>query len=154
MQLSYFVFDHEQQLRRVTREAMERFWDRRCGPEELGCDLEDELRLISVLSDRHLQPVVCYFVRLKVRNGRITSESKVEAFEAMSQQQRRRYDHPSARRQFAGWPPDWQRQLAVALDVPARQINKLGLGGPLLMSELWGVPLEKVIAYFEEACEE
>ena len=154
MQLWYFVFDRDQQLRRVSREAMEALWERRCTAGDLGCEVEGELRLISVLVDHDLMPIVCYFVRLALDQGRITSESKIEAFEAMSNQQRRRYDHPSAHRQFAGWPPDWQRQLAVALDVPAKQLNKLGLGGPLLMSELWGVPLEKVIAYFEEAYEE
>lgn len=154
MQLAYFVFDSNQQLQRISREAMEQLWEGRRSAEELGCELDDELRLISALLDHRLLPVVCYFVRLQVQDGRITRDSKIEAFEAMSNQQRRRYDHPSAHRQFAGWPPDWQRQLAVALDVPASQLNKLGLGGPLLMSELWGVPLEKVIAYFEEAYEE
>jgi hypothetical protein len=41
--------------------------------------------------------------------------------------------------------------LAVALDVPALQLRRIGIGGPLLMSELWGVPVETVITYFEEA---
>lgn len=154
MQLSYFVFDREQQLQRVSREMMEKLWDGRCTAEDLDCALDEELRLISVLLDHRLLPVVCYFVRLDLHEGRITTESKIQAFEAMSNQQRRKYDHPSAHRQFAGWPPDWQYQLAVVLDVPAGQLNKLGLGGPLLMSELWGVPLAKVIAYFEEAYEE
>jgi hypothetical protein len=72
----------------------------------------------------------------------------------MSTRKRRRYDTPEAQQQFHGWPADWQRQLAVAVDVPAAELKKIGLGGPLLMSDLWGIPLDEVVHYFEEANDE
>ena len=30
-------------------------------------------------------------------------------------------------------------------------LTRIALGGPLLMSDLWGVPVEKVVEYFEAA---
>ena len=154
MQLSYFIVDAHHQLQRVPRQTVESLWQSACTVDEFGFAVGDELRLVSVLCDENLLPAVCYFVRLGLQDGRITNDSRIEAYEAMTARHRRRYDHPAARRQFVGWPADWQRQLAVALDVPARQLTRLGLGGPLLMSDLWGIPLEKVLAYFEEAYNE
>ena len=151
MHLSYFVTDSTRQLRRVPREALEAYWRKAGALDELGCAVDDELRLITVLSDDEFAPVVCYFARFDLEGGRITDDSRVAAYEAMTSRHRRRYDHPAAQAQFTGWPADWQRQLAVALDVPAAALTKLGLGGPLLMSDLWGIPLEKVLEYFEEA---
>ncbi|GAF81962.1 unnamed protein product [marine sediment metagenome] len=98
-------------------------------------------------------PVICFFAQLGLAEGAITESSKIEALKAMSERSEDRYEHPAAQRQLAGWPADWQRQLAVALDVPAAELKKIGLGGPLLMSELWGIPLETIIEYFDEAGE-
>jgi hypothetical protein len=154
MQVRYFVVDAGRQLRRASRDEIERLWDGSATAAELSCAVADEFRLITVLCDDELEPVICYFLRLELENGRISDSSKIEAFEAVATRKRRRYDSPAARRQFTGWPEDWQTQLAVALDVPAAKLQKLGLGGPLLLSELWGIPLEKVLRYFEEAHEE
>lgn len=153
MNVSYFVVNGESQLQRVACGLLEKLWKGNISADAIGCDLDDELRLITVLSDQDLQPVFCYFVRLDLKAGKITDESRIEAFEAMTARHRRRKGHPAARRQLEGWPTDWRPQMAVALDVPVVQLNKIGLGGPLLMSELWGLPLEKVIEYFEDAYE-
>lgn len=154
MQIQYFAVDADNQLRRETREAVEDLWSGRATAETLHCNVEESFRLVTVMCNDDLIPVVTYFARLDLHEGRITDESKIEAFEAMTTRHRRRYDNPSAQRQFRGWPADWQRQLAVALDIPVAQLKRIGIGGPLLMSEIWGVPLEKVITYFEEAADE
>ncbi len=154
MQLVYFVVDREQQLRPVPRAIMEGLWKGRRTATDLGCDIGEELRLISVVRDETFEPKMCFFVRLELENGLVRRESRLEAYEAMSKPSRRRYDSPAARRQFRGWPDDWQTQLAVALDVPARELRRVGLGGPLLMADLWGIPIEKVLEYFELADEE
>ncbi|HUG93470.1 MAG TPA: hypothetical protein VML55_21705 [Planctomycetaceae bacterium] len=151
MQLCYFVIDQHRTLHRVSREAVEGLWRNEHAAGVLDLPLGGELRLVTVLVDENLLPVVCYFARFRLRGGLITAESKHEAYDAMTARHQRRYDHPAAQRQFAGWPGDWQRQLAVALDVPAAQLRKLGLGGPLLMSDLWGIPIDRVVQYFEEA---
>lgn len=154
MELLYFVVDRDDQLRRATREAVEGLWQGRRPARDLDCDVGADLRLITALCDEDLLPVVIYFVRLELDAGAITDRSKLDAYEAMTTQKRRRYDSPAAQRQFIGWPADWPTQLAVALDVPAGELKKIGLGGPLVMSDLWGIPVEKVLAYFEEAAGE
>ena len=154
MNLNFYIVDQDGQLRRTPREAVEDCWHGRAEVDVLGYPVGDELRLVTVLCNDDLEPIVTYFVRLDVESGRITDESKLQAFEAMRTRHRRRYDNDTAQRQFRGWPPDWQRQLAVALDVLPARLKRIGLGGPLLMSEIWGVPLEKVISYFEEAAGE
>ncbi len=154
MHLSYYVVDENKQFCRASRDVIERLWERGATVDELDCILADELRLVTVVSDDELQPVLCYFVRLDLREGAITARAKIDAFEAMTQRSRSQYDHPKAQHQLKGWPPDWQKQLAVALDVPASELRKIGVGGPLLMSKLWGIPLEQVIEYFEEVDDE
>jgi hypothetical protein len=153
MELKYFIVDRDEQLQRALPEAIEAFWKGEQSADELPCDLDESFRLITVLADEELHPVICYFARLEVEDGKITNASKIAAFEAMSSRRRRRYDSPAAQQQFRGWPGDWQHQLAVALDVPAAALKKIGLGGPLLMSDLWGIPLDQVVNYFEEANE-
>ncbi|MBW3540859.1 MAG: hypothetical protein KY476_11360 [Planctomycetes bacterium] len=154
MDLAYFVFDADGVLHRVRPNRIEAVWKGRSPAEAVGVRLDDELRLISALRDERLMPVVCYFVRLELEDGYITDDSRCDAYEAMTARNRRRYDHPAARRQFEGWPADWPRQLAVALDVAVDKLRRLGLGGPLLMADLWGIPIAKVVQYFEEAAGE
>lgn len=153
MRLSYFVVDRSGQLRRGSRQLVEALWHGDCTVAEMGVPINQTLRLITVLSDDDLLPIVVYFIRLDIEDGAITEDSRVDAFEAMTTRNRRRYDHSAAQRQFLGWPANWQTQLAVALDVPANDLNKLGVGGPLLLADLWGVPLEKVLSYFEDAAD-
>ena len=154
MDISYFIVDSDTSLQRTASEVVEGLWKKQVRTDELDYDVSDDFRLISVLCDENLLPIICYFARLTIHDGIITDNSKIEAFEAMSDRKKNRNDSPAAHWQLAGWPRNWQHQLAVALDVPANQLTKIGLGGPLLMSELWGVPLETVIRYFEEAHEE
>lgn len=151
MRLYYFIVDDDGQLRRTGRRLVEALWQGQCLVSELNLQLSETLRLVTVLCDDDFTPMVTYFVRLDLADGQITDESRIAAFEAMTIRGRHRDDHASAQKQFAGWPSDWQRQLAIALDVTPDCINKLGVGGPLLLSDLWGVPLAKVLAYFEEA---
>lgn len=151
MELQYYVVDGEGQLRRVARETVEGFWKDESTADTFGFSLDDEFRLISVVVDENLQPVLCYFLRLDLELGLIATNSRREAFEALTARSRRKYDHPAAKRQFSGWPANWQTQLAVALDVPVSQLQKIGIGGPLVMSQLWGVSVDQIIEFIEDA---
>lgn len=155
MLLSYFVVDVDQQLRRVDREIVESIWRGSRSTLELDEDVGEELRLISVLcDDDELQPQMCFFVRAELSLGRVTEKSRFEAYEAMTVYQKRADDSYPDSPQFSGWPSDWQLQLAVALDVPAIQLRKVGVGGPLLMADLWGFSIDRILEYFDEASEE
>ena len=154
MLLNYFVVDTDHQLRRVERELVEEVWCGARSTDELGHDIGDQLRVVSVLSDdADLQPQICFFVRAEVRDGSVTDQSRIDAYEAMTVHQKRAEDTFPDSEQFEGWPDDWQRQLAIALDVPAIQLQRVGVGGPLLMSDLWGYPIDRILEYFEEASE-
>ncbi|MFG0333493.1 MAG: hypothetical protein ACF8TS_09040 [Maioricimonas sp. JB049] len=149
--LIHFVVDDEGTFHRVPPEAVEAVWDGEAAVSSLPVPLDDELRLAFVLCDADQQPAMTFFLRLKVTNDAIDRDSRMAALRALTEHQGRRYDSADARYQLEGWPTDWRTQLAVALDVPAREFRRLGIGGPLLMSELWGVPVEQIVAYFESA---
>ena len=154
MMLRYFVVDVDGELRRVPTAAAEAVWAGHADAGELDVILGSELKLISALIDENLDPVMAFFLRVDLDRGAITEESRIAALEAITAGHGRRLSDPAQRRQFEGWPPDWRRQLAVALDTPAAHFTRLGLGGPLVLSEMWGVPLETVMAYFEKAANE
>ena len=149
MQRIYFVADRKDQLRRVPTAAVEAIWDGREGIKALGCNPGETLRLISVLIDDELNPLVIFFMRLDLDDGEITPESRLEAYDAVTARGAK-FASPAAQKQFLGWPSDWPRQLAVALDTPLASLNRIAIGGPLLMADLWGVPVDKVVEYFEE----
>lgn len=151
MNLRYFVIDVDGQLRRVPTAAAEAVWAGQADAGELDVMLGSELKLVSALIDEDLNPVMIFFLRVDLDRGAITEESRLAALEAITAGQGRRLADQRQRRQFEGWPDDWRRQLAVALDTPAASFTKLGLGGPLVLSDLWGVSLDTVMAYFEKA---
>ena len=154
MTLRYFVVDVDGQLRRVPPEAAEAVWAGQEDAGELDVMLGSELKLVTALIDDGLDPVMTFFLRADLDRGAITEESRIAALEAVTAGHGRRLSDPLQRRQFEGWPDDWRRQLAVALDTPAKRFTKLGLGGPLVLSEMWGVPMGTVMGYFEKAASE
>ena len=151
MTLRYFVVDVDGQLRRVPSEAAEAVWAGHADAGDFDAMLGSELKLVTALIDDDLNPVMTFFLRVELDRGRITEESRIAALEAITAGHGRRLSDPAQRRQFEGWPDDWRRQLAVALDTPAKQFTKLGLGGPLVLSEMWGVPMGTVMGYFERS---
>jgi hypothetical protein len=47
-----------------------------------------------------------------------------------------------------GWPPDFFRQLAVAMDVPVAALAvPLGVGGPLLLATAMRLSLHQALRY-------
>ena len=155
MLLNYFVVDTDQQLRRVEREAVEEVWEGVSTADSLPNRVGEELRILSVLCDEEeLQPQTCFFVKADLQDGQITAESRSEAYDAMSAHQQQPDEQALPASQFAGWPVDWQTQLAVALDVPAIRFRQVGVGGPLLMADLWGFSIDQILGYFDEASQE
>ncbi len=154
MLLRYFVVDAEDQFQFAGRKAVENVWRGKNSAASLGYPTGEQLRIVSVLCDEErLAPKVIFFLRTELEGGRITDKSRFDAYEAMTKHHRRRYDSEAAQRQLAGWPQDWQRQLAVALDAPAVELRRIGVGGPLLMADLWGYSIDRILDYFERAAD-
>ena len=155
MLLRYLLVDVDNQFRLVPRSAVEDVWAGRCTVRVFDWAVEDELKIVSILCDEEtLEPKMCFFLRTKLKDDEITDESRFQAYDAMTRHNNRRYDTVSANHQMAKWPHDWQLQLAVALDVPAMELKRVGVGGPLLMADLWGFTIDRILDYFEAACED
>jgi hypothetical protein len=91
------------------------------------------LRLVSVACSRELLPRKIFVLRLPLVDGAFTPESYL-TLQAFS-----RPDCVTPRELLmhhtGGWPTDFFRQLAVALDVPVSSLGvPLGVGGPLLLA--------------------
>ena len=155
MLLRYFLVDIDNQFRLVSRHAVEDVWAGRRTVRVFDWEVGDELKIVSVLCDEEtLEPKMCFFLRTDLEDLEITDESRFQAYDAMTRHNKRRYDTGSANHQMAEWPHDWQQQLAVALDVPAMDLKRVGVGGPLLMADLWGYTIDRILDYFEEACQD
>ncbi|MDP6466647.1 MAG: hypothetical protein QF918_02850 [Pirellulaceae bacterium] len=151
MFLRYLLVDSMGQFRLVDSLAVEDVWTGRRDSGVLGHPIGDELRLVTVVcNDENLAPHKCFFLRAKLKDGRITDESRFDAYDSMTEQSRGTYDILAEDHQLYGWPDDWYQQLAVALDVPVVELRKVGIGGPLLMADLWGFSIERILQYFEE----
>lgn len=148
MEIRYLVADADERLQLVPNEHIEALWADQLPAWDLHLDLGTELRLITVVRDEDWNPKICFFARIDLRGGRLVPESRRRACKLLGRRLHAS-QHPEMRRHFAGWPADWVSQLAVALDAPPEQITRVGLGGPLLMSTVWGVSMHKVLEYFE-----
>jgi hypothetical protein len=154
MLLTYFVVDRQHQLRRVKRELIESIWNGETPAADIPYRVGDHFRIVSVLCDEEdLLPQMCFFVRAELKHGKVTDRSRFEAYEAMTVHQDRGDSTAGTNHQLSGWPTDWHIQLAVALDVPAVELRRIGVGGPLLMADLWGFSIERILEYFDEASE-
>jgi hypothetical protein len=146
MRLSYFVVDGQGTLRKARRADIEGLWHGTHRAEDLGCPAANEMRLVSVLCDRRLTPHKIYLLRVPLTDGRFTEAHLLTL---------RVYSRPDCvtpqevvEHHTAGWPRDFFRQMAVALDVPIQSLTvPLGVGGPLFMAAKLRVPLREAIHY-------
>jgi hypothetical protein len=133
MKLRYFVIDAAGQLRKASQAAVRGLWDGELGADALGCPAGNELRLVSVVCDADLLPRKVYLLRLPLSAGAFTEASRLTLH---------LFTRPDCvtpnelvRHHSDGWPKDFFRQLAVALDVPMDNLNvPLGVGGPLFLA--------------------
>jgi|GEM_PF-3419458 len=149
MRLDYYIVDEQGQFQRSSRNDVETLWKGNCHIGKINERLSEDLRIATVVRDEQLHPVMCFFLKLKLADGQITDESKLEVYEAITTRKKDRYDHSASQRQFEGWPKNWRSQLAVALDVPVAELHRVALGGPLPLSDLWGMSVDKIVEYFE-----
>ena len=95
---------------------------------------------MSVVCDDDLIPESVYLLRLPLTGGNFTFEDYLVLKAFVSPDCVTPAE--AARHHTEGWPADFFRQLAVALDVPVAGLNvPLGVGGPLLSVALRGTPL-------------
>ena len=133
MRLRYFVIDAAGQLRKASQAAVRDLWEGQRAAATLGGSSSNELRLVSVLCDADLLPQKIYLLRLPLTGGRFTEESRLTLH---------LFTRPDCvtpnelvQHHSEGWPADFFRQLAVAVDVPVAALNvPLGVGGPLFLA--------------------
>ena len=114
----------------------------------LGCRDSNELRLVSVVCDRKLLPQKIYLLRVPLTDGRFTQENylTLQIFtmpDCVTPQE-------VARHHGGGWPQDLLRQLAIAVDVPLRQLEvPVRIGGPLLLAAALRVTPDEALRYLK-----
>jgi hypothetical protein len=133
MKLRYLFVDRFGQLVTVRRSRVEHLWRGELRAQDIGSVGRNELRLVSVLCDDRLMPRKIFLLRLPLTDGQFTRENYL-TLQIFS-----RRDYVTPREVIShhtdGWPNDFFRQLAVALDVPRKNLNvPLGIGGPLFMA--------------------
>jgi hypothetical protein len=146
MKLRYFAVDGSGQLRKISKAGIEGLWRGHYRADQLGCEAGSELRLVSVLCDRHLLPRKIYLLRLPLSDGWFT-EANLLTLRIFS-----RPDCVTPREVIthhtAGWPTDFFRQLAVVLDVPLAGLSvPLGIGGPLFTAAKLRVTLREAVRF-------
>ena len=104
-------------------------------------------------SSSGIPPRLAYFLRLPLEGGWATEEGREFVRLGIAAGNRPDFDDPAARYQVevGAWPADWRRQLAVAADVPLREIDNVGVGGPMQLAELHGLPLAELLRSYAEA---
>jgi hypothetical protein len=146
MKIRYFTVDSQGQLQKASQMAVRELWEGNRGADELGCPAGNELRLVSVVCDDDLVPDKIYLLRLPLIDGAFTSESR------LTLKMFTRPDCVTPREltlhHTEGWPGDFFKQLAVALDVPVACLHvPLGIGGPLFLAAAFGVTLRQALRH-------
>jgi hypothetical protein len=146
MRVRYFIVDAGGQLRKVASSSVEDLWEGRLRADALGCPLAPELRLVTVACDDRLLPRKCYVLRVPLTAGRFTEENylTLRIFarpDCVTDQEL--FEHHTD-----GWPRDFFRQLAVALDVPVAQLHvPLAVGGPLFLAAAMRLTPQQALRY-------
>jgi hypothetical protein len=148
MKLRYLLVDRRGRLTLVRRSQLEALWLGVIGAGDLGAGDGNELRLVSVLCDGRLLPEKIFLLRLPLSHGYFT-KANYRTLRSFSMPERVTA-HEMFQHHAGGWPRDFFKQLAVALDVPRSFLDvPLGIGGPLLMAAALRVPPKKAARYLQ-----
>jgi len=159
MKVRYFHLDENDCLQKVAQRHLEAVWfDERPWDDSASAK---PLRLISFLCDDDFRPLRGFVMRVQIREGRLTDDSRHDAIAAVQSAMpplpsifgpvQSSNELPLIDKQLEGWPEpnDLFRQLAVALDVPIEQVPPLRFGGPLLTATLLRVTVKQALTYYE-----
>ena len=148
MKLRYLIVDQAGQLVLTPRAHINALWNGDIPADLLGSESLTELRLVSVITDAKLRPRKIYLLRVPLSKGEFRKENylTLKIFT--------RSDCVTPREvvqhHTEGWPKDFFEQLAVALDVPRRDLSiPLGIGGPLLTAAAMSVTPKQAMRYLK-----
>jgi len=148
MKLRYLIVDQAGQLLLVKRALVEALWNGDIPAGLLGSESLSELRLVSVITDAKLRPRKIYLLRVPLSHGEFRKENylTLKIFSRSDCVTPKEVIHHHT----AGWPKDFFRQLAVALDTPRRDLEvPLGIGGPLLMAAAMSVTPKQALRFLK-----
>lgn len=159
LRLNYFLVDVDNRLWRLPADLFEAIWHGAAGIDTMELEGEridcgDSFRVITVLSDGQWRPIVTFLLRSRVRDGRLVVADRYGLYRALSGNGSPQLESELMRHHLGGWPANWQSQLGVAMDVPSADFNRVSIGGPLVMADLWNMPVDTVMAHFERSVAE
>lgn len=146
MKIRYFLMNATGQLVKVSQASVYGLWNGSRRARGANGALAQELRLVSIICDENLLPLKIYVVRLPLCEGVFTEESQLTL---------KIFASPDCvtpdelvQHHTEGWPADFFRQLAVALDVPLDALKvPLGVGGPLFTAAVMCVSPQQAVRY-------
>jgi hypothetical protein len=148
MKLRYLVVGEQGRLTLAKRALVEALWEGVAPADLLGSEDRSELRLVSVLCDKHLLPRKIYLLRVPLTDGEFRKENylTLRVFCRSDCVTPREV----VRHHTDGWPRDFFKQLAIALDVTRQQLDvPLGIGGPLLTAAAMSVTPKQALRYLK-----
>ena len=144
MKIRHFVLDSHAQVRKLGRQAVHEVLSGRLNARALNAGLSRELRLVTAVCHEDLTPHGVFLLRVRLTDGVFTPDDRMvlRAFAepgCVTESEAVRYH-------LTGWPSDLLKQLAVAMDVPAADVEAtLDVGGPALVAAVTGVSVGRVM---------
>lgn len=108
---------------------------------------DSELSLLTVVHDNKREIASCYFMQLRLQDGKFTLGSQRDAALAQIAEVCHHWGSGSeqdARRQIEGWPRDWKLQVGEILGMDGFVLNVFGVGGPLAIAFWNGINVDDV----------
>ena len=148
MKLRYFVLDAQGQLRKTRKQAVKDLWEGRVQADALGSDARNELRLVSVICDDHLFPRKMYVLRVPLIDAVFTEASRLTLH--LFSQPDCVTPAECTEHHMDGWPRDFFRQMAIALDVTLDAMDvPMAVGGPLFVAAALRVTPREAVRYLQ-----
>lgn len=138
MKIRHFALDADGQFRKFRRDKVREL----LRGDRVAAGYE--LRLATAVCDNDLIPTGVFLVRVPLTDGALTPADLLAL---------RAFARPdcvtpaeAVRHHLSGWPSDLIRQLAVALDVPAAEVEgTLDVGGPVFLAAVTGESVARVM---------
>jgi hypothetical protein len=154
MFIRYFVLDTDDKLRKAPRAVIEGIWNQTRKIEDLGFQVGDELRIVSVGLAKKLLPIALWLMRVRLQGDALDYSSWLEIVRSVGESAvgfgKKKTDLPYVAHHLADWPEDLANQLVWVLDVAPDQLPAIGWGGPLPLSTQMGRTVQAVLPYVEQ----
>jgi hypothetical protein len=153
MLICYFVLNTDEKLQKAPQAVIEGIWNQTRKIADLGFEVGDELRIVSVGMAKKLLPIAIWLMRVRLQGDAPDYSSWLEIVRSIGESAvgfgKKNADLHYAAYHLADWPEDLANQLAWVLDVAPNQLPAIGWGGPLPLATQMGMTVQGVLPHIE-----